>query len=732
MGALPPHSQPRHHRHPSSGGGGYNSQNGSPAMGSLQRPGHFEEREFGGHSHSTGGNGPVGRPGPQIPQHSQSSGAIGSGMTSSALAHSPGGPPGGSMNTVRSGPPTMPGSSAVGMHRDSIQVELRERERRNAERRERDPQRDRERGHREHEREEERMRERERPREHDMSGLVIIPEGERENGGREWVRKMQVEKSREDVWPRFAPPSSREDQRERDLREYGRDRERRYREEELRSRDAREPVRDVERVEQHGRQLPIGGRAGPLTRELREKDTGRERDGDRDGRRDRNREPRKVSREEHGWLPEPRANEVWLREQQERERDRELRERMQRERDWDRDPQRGEMEAMRPSGQQPQTPHHHHHLHHHHHHSAPSSVAASSSQGYPLTSKPLKTHRPPEPMDVALGPHSMVPPGGMPPPPYGPVMSERIPGSHKMQPKMSNGLGPSQAIQNQLPPQRNMSLHPHAHAIGNSPSGYPPRRTPPLPFANLMNPNASSFMQPHSPRPPIGPTLPPLNLGIFVFPHTPFPFLDFPSPPPDVGQGSNVPPVTEKDVREIRATIFIPNGFLPTQKPKRPRLWGGAPIPSFSPLFASPQLVNHLQSGMSYGFRRPHPLEIHGTRRVYTDDSDLFLCALHAGWVTWSKLRHAKDNGKDLRLEVRLTREARYVGGFGAAHKGDSSDEQSAGEDDDGRTLLSFGWGNSHDGSGIEVLRAEFVKVSTPIPSSISFSLTVLLEGCCP
>ena len=100
-------------------------------------------------------------------------------------------------------------------------------------------------------------------------------------------------------------------------------------------------------------------------------------------------------------------------------------------------------------------------------------------------------------------------------------------------------------------------------------------------------------------------------------------------------------------------------------------------------------------------------------RRVYTYDSDLFLCALHSGWVSWSATRQARKEGKDLRLEMRLSKEARFVGGFGAKFVGVPEGQEGLG-DDDGTSLLSAGWGNGHDGSGMEILRAEFVKVSVP------------------
>ncbi|KAI0339675.1 hypothetical protein BDW22DRAFT_1335810 [Trametopsis cervina] len=273
---------------------------------------------------------------------------------------------------------------------------------------------------------------------------------------------------------------------------------------------------------------------------------------------------------------------------------------------------------------------------------------------------------------------------------------------------------PGQSPLSQVPPQHQhpshhpMSMHPHAPPISHS-----QRRASPPPFASTLAPN-NAYMQSQSPRPHLPPSLPPVHIGTFVYPRTPFPFLDFPPPPSDAINTPNGP-VTfmEKEIREIRATVYIPSGFLPTKRPREPKIWGGALIPSFAPLFTTPQLVTHMQSGMPYDYRRLRTSGLHGLRRVYTDDSDLFLCALHAGWVKWSSARAARKEGKDLKLEVRLTREARYVGGFGSHYVGGSDDEEDFIGEDDGRTLLSAGWGNSHDGSGVEILNAEFVKRGT-------------------
>jgi len=135
---------------------------------------------------------------------------------------------------------------------------------------------------------------------------------------------------------------------------------------------------------------------------------------------------------------------------------------------------------------------------------------------------------------------------------------------------------------------------------------------------------------------------------------------------------------------------------------------------------------------------------------VYTDDSDLFLCAVHSGWITWTGAWAARQQGKDVKLDLRVLRCAgapggarwvesgvagrredvvgRFLGGWGEkcfneAGKGrkrqvddekenDVEGDQDASDgEDDGRGLVSAAWGTSHDGSAIEVLGVEFVDV---------------------
>ncbi|KAF4569569.1 hypothetical protein EYR36_009366 [Pleurotus pulmonarius] len=284
-----------------------------------------------------------------------------------------------------------------------------------------------------------------------------------------------------------------------------------------------------------------------------------------------------------------------------------------------------------------------------------------------------------------------------------------------------------------------------------------------------------------------------IHLGTFVYPKTPFPYsfwesgdLEFSSPPaasrteprdleakddkstekPDEtdtkGEAPEKEPADDKDLLDVdtRATIIIPHGFIPLERPSRPKIWGG---------------------GVLLG----------GTRRIYTDDSDLFLCALHSGWVTWSGGVAARKEGRDLKVDVRIIKSVgererveynvdtaksrvasampddtkkgvdsadatsppsnsqtpnvrreevvgRFIGGIGAAFRelkgddqgrrrivsGESRDDDTVDEEgmdvddtdnkeDDGRSLQSSGWGSGHDGSAIEIIKAEFTTKST-------------------
>lgn len=631
------------------------------------------------------------------------------------------------MSAGRAPPQMLTGPGAAGMHGEPLSLKdherlerdkEREREGRSMERREREM-RAREREmyemerekawEREQRREEERIRSRERREPQDfMSGMLggeRIPDVERERLRRAPQGNM-TRMQDPPVWSRFANRADA-DAREREMAreaEWQREREMAaMREHE--ERRAREMDMEVERerAERMSRQVQQGRVAG---RERQERDRDRVREVDRDVRKERPKESsRRVSND--GWLPEPRAPEGWSKDA-ERERERE---RMHLQREREREiAQREEMEALRPR----HPPGHHHHLvHNHHRHSGSTPGHPGSVSGHTSHSKSSKMGKQPELNEIiAIGPPVSIGNTGLPPP----FNSIDRPLIHKTSSKTPIGAGPGHLPPSQIHPQHfhpSVHLQMHQSPLPQGPLGFQtPRASTPPPFTNALTaPSPAIVLQSRSPRPPI-PTLKPRHLGTFVYPSLPFPFLDFGPPPADPLPNVPAPPLVEKEIREIRATLLIPSGFLPTQRPKHPRIWGGAPIPNFHPLFAAPQLIHHIQSGMStYGYARPHPYEVNGVRRVYTDDSDMFLCALHAGWISWSLTRQAKKEGKDLRLEVRLSREARYVGGLGAKYTGDPDGQDRLG-DDDGRSLLSAGWGNGHDGAGVEILQAEFVKVS--------------------
>ena len=71
-------------------------------------------------------------------------------------------------------------------------------------------------------------------------------------------------------------------------------------------------------------------------------------------------------------------------------------------------------------------------------------------------------------------------------------------------------------------------------------------------------------------------------------------------------------------------------------------------------------------------------------------------------------MREARRRGRDARVDVQVMPAAeRYIGSVGsAAEPGGSGDPE-----DDGRGFFSAGWGNGHEGAGIEILEVAFVKV---------------------
>ena len=143
---------------------------------------------------------------------------------------------------------------------------------------------------------------------------------------------------------------------------------------------------------------------------------------------------------------------------------------------------------------------------------------------------------------------------------------------------------------------------------------------------------------------------PPVHLGAFVHPFGPLPL--------------------PRNRTVARATLYIPALALPRVRPAHPRVWGSGP---------------------------------------YTDDSDIISAAVHAGRVRWSEVSEARRRGQDARVEVHVVPAAeRYFGSMGApAEPGSGGDPE-----DDGRGFFSAGWGNGHEGAGLEILDVSFVKVS--------------------
>ncbi|KIK82561.1 hypothetical protein PAXRUDRAFT_153636 [Paxillus rubicundulus Ve08.2h10] len=136
-----------------------------------------------------------------------------------------------------------------------------------------------------------------------------------------------------------------------------------------------------------------------------------------------------------------------------------------------------------------------------------------------------------------------------------------------------------------------------------------------------------------------------VSLGTYVWPRTPFPYY-FPEwiPPPAAGSStsslvpSSLPQsalTTSPVPTELRLTVLVPPSFLPPARPSKFRLWGGGltPPPPFPP---APSAAS---------FSR---------RRVYTDDSDVIQCAVHAGLLTWSGVTRAKKEGRTVRVVLAL------------------------------------------------------------------------------
>ncbi|TDL23699.1 hypothetical protein BD410DRAFT_897318 [Rickenella mellea] len=347
---------------------------------------------------------------------------------------------------------------------------------------------------------------------------------------------------------------------------------------------------------------------------------------------------------------------------------------------------------------------------------APPHLSAPASPTLPLQLAPSSTYQPPPPPKHAKQqqPFSVMPTplGG---PGAAPVFAQPYNINHAPSHPLHSAQAPPQPIHHQLPP------HPNHRLIGSPLPPLPPPPPTQQPYPqHFIGPGPSTFTPPPYSPPEPESTLPPVHLGTFVHPNTPFPYF-FSSK-------------QREERRDTRVTVLIPNGYLPRKVPHERwmRIWGGG-LPAELQQYP---YHNNLAMGMR---ERDNVVQRTGSgRRVYTDDSDMLLCALHAGKITWPGVQLARRAGGDLRVELSVRRDGRYIGGPGALARfsllgddevdaglksllradtasGKRDEKKLEGEyvSEDMICLRSASWGNGHDGSGVEVLRAEWVPRGT-------------------
>ncbi|KAL5536979.1 hypothetical protein ACEPAF_802 [Sanghuangporus sanghuang] len=278
----------------------------------------------------------------------------------------------------------------------------------------------------------------------------------------------------------------------------------------------------------------------------------------------------------------------------------------------------------------------------------------------------------------------------------------------------------------------------HANPYRHMPSGLPPQNYPPPPmqYNEVPPPPVPMALQPmpHPSPPPreLTPAERPLYLGTYVFPRIPFPYF-FPSWSEMEMCTLNVGPGQSKKVarreaelaadhkdRPTHVTILVPSAHLPSSLPTdgRSRIWGGAPLSIPNPWVP---YVNYMS--------RSHGAN---ARRIYTDDSDLVLCALHSGRISWAGLKRARAAGLDLSIRFALHRDVgRYIGGpsafaDGSVVEGSPNVDVGLKRSLEGKSLVgkldnmrsdglswlaaqSASWDSGHDGSGIEVISTEWL-----------------------
>ncbi|KAI5995614.1 hypothetical protein EDD15DRAFT_2195575 [Pisolithus albus] len=126
-----------------------------------------------------------------------------------------------------------------------------------------------------------------------------------------------------------------------------------------------------------------------------------------------------------------------------------------------------------------------------------------------------------------------------------------------------------------------------------------------------------------------------VNVGVYVWPRTPFPYYFPEHIPSPVAEDGDAATAQAPVPTELRLTVIVPPAFLPPCRPPKFRLWGGGlpPPPPFLPSAAISPLSR---------------------RRIYTDDSNVIECAVHAGLLTWSGVARAKREGRAVRVVLAL------------------------------------------------------------------------------
>ena len=101
-------------------------------------------------------------------------------------------------------------------------------------------------------------------------------------------------------------------------------------------------------------------------------------------------------------------------------------------------------------------------------------------------------------------------------------------------------------------------------------------------------------------------------------------------------------PANPNALTELRLTVIIPPAFLPPCRQSKFRVWGGGhPLPT---PFLLPTVISPLSR-----------------RHVYTDDSDVVECAVHAGLLTWSGIACAKQECCAIHIVFTLSSASRAV-----------------------------------------------------------------------